>query len=1514
MTAKAEAQSSNTPHVESTSAVYDDRAQPSSTVTSDGLTTYMRYYSGSDAASGNRDAQLPAISTLITGLELADKTPLADAAALQCPKIIDPRQPPLMARLEYLAFDGTATSAAALTLCGYAQSTKDAQSRLMPDTVLVLEGVTVASVEPEAKDWTVSLAPSWSGIKVTLIQSQANTVSGALRSITRTATTWYKDNTARSTQTVTETTYPGKQANTWKLVTTAPLIAGGDAILSQQIQSALSGRLLRESHQDGDGKPVRFSCHEYDTRGRGTRSVVYPYDASAFDSGTITGLKAIEEQRITRTETGSGTWLTTLSPDGRQQRTLYDGMQRAVRREMQREVGDTSEFVLLEESTWGRGEAPEKVKAYDFLPGGLCTHNDKQLQAPTQLHQHFWQAHADPVLKKNSKNEQTLTQQSALALLPDGIQHIRRQQQVNHAAGSVTLSSALWSGHDSSNEAKALRVEELIDARGRNVALKQHVPMEDETVKSREWTTTWDDLDRPLSRTQPDESVVTWSYQGMSAVPTTVSIKAKGKTSQLLGTQTLEGGGNQGDLVTGLVVGDKKGLAYSDRAGRLTGPDGKKLYSKETDSSVEWYIEGKSDSAGSLLASFKFNKLTQSLKAERPAQGTQQSKVTSEALTPLLLGGWHFNRTVHAQQQRQEALVSLRGRVQQAKHANGVSSQAWSGPQGQCDRVVRGSLEYWYEYTALGQCERMTVRDLNTGRNMAVSYRYDKLGNEVERQYRLDDQTKARYVQTWSSIGQLTSKALFRDGKPTPARTETFIYYTSVDGTHDELQKWTVEATSGNEVKDAQGHSIKEQSYQYDVLGNLSECSSTRSNGDVERVTYVYDSDHPTRRARQSTQLTPKGGKAGTLRSLTYTYDDAGRLTLNDREQTLAYSDTGRLRSVTEKNQDTPSSYYEYDENDCLVSQWIATDKQRRVLAYTGDDLCAETWLDTTGKVTRTLTLDEHAGVVIKNRQGTVETQLFILGDPQQAGGDEYWVDAKGGWQHRSLAFTPWGEAPVSSTQAMLSGLGRDGQRLDPATGCAHLGNGYRVYDPRHRAFYQRDSWSPFGAGGLNDRAYCAGGDPVNWHDPSGHIMLSRRDQAESLARLDGAITATQPPVHEAVPWWQWVVLAIVAVVAIALTIATFGSAGPIMAGIGMALCTAITVGASITAAGMAQRQSNPRLSSRLEGAGHIVMGLASLPGMLGGLSALVAGVVVVSTLTSVALDIARLAVEQDNPALAEKLGWASFAATAVGIFATLPSMIKGIGRFLQRLRGLRSSVVSSETVVMTKGKSELLKGSISKSQRDVINSSRTATPPSTPIRSGKVRGTYPVEEQDIGDFIVFRRTGNSSDTAIVHAHGENAIRGGKVSIPENSIYNHYAPQGGTVSSVVGREVTKNTFLGITYKTNGPITTDYGLITVASKTHLAAPTKIVQGGHFTSNYVLSHFESNSAQIRNLVETYAVDIIVPKQAIRSTTLHKMFTQLDTAKLNYKVFEGMHCRASELKGTLLFPLPNLPITIP
>lgn len=64
--------------------------------------------------------------------------------------------------------------------------------------------------------------------------------------------------------------------------------------------------------------------------------------------------------------------------------------------------------------------------------------------------------------------------------------------------------------------------------------------------------------------------------------------------------------------------------------------------------------------------------------------------------------------------------------------------------------------------------------------------------------------------------------------------------------------------------------------------------------------------------------------------------------------------------------------------------------------------------------------------------------------------------------------------------------IGFNGERWAPVSHGYLLGNGYRLYRPILRRFLSADSSSPFGTGGLNTYAYCAG-DPVNRIDPSGH-------------------------------------------------------------------------------------------------------------------------------------------------------------------------------------------------------------------------------------------------------------------------------------------------------------------------------------------------------------------------------------------------------------------------------------------
>lgn len=94
------------------------------------------------------------------------------------------------------------------------------------------------------------------------------------------------------------------------------------------------------------------------------------------------------------------------------------------------------------------------------------------------------------------------------------------------------------------------------------------------------------------------------------------------------------------------------------------------------------------------------------------------------------------------------------------------------------------------------------------------------------------------------------------------------------------------------------------------------------------------------------------------------------------------------------------------------------------------------------------------------------------------------------------VAFTPYGFSALADRR--LAGF--NGQFADALTGCYHLGNGHRVYNPALMRFQRADTLSPFGKGGLNSYAYCAG-DPVNFEDPSGQFLQAFAQAIKGLSR-----------------------------------------------------------------------------------------------------------------------------------------------------------------------------------------------------------------------------------------------------------------------------------------------------------------------------------------------------------------------------------------------------------------------------
>lgn len=86
-----------------------------------------------------------------------------------------------------------------------------------------------------------------------------------------------------------------------------------------------------------------------------------------------------------------------------------------------------------------------------------------------------------------------------------------------------------------------------------------------------------------------------------------------------------------------------------------------------------------------------------------------------------------------------------------------------------------------------------------------------------------------------------------------------------------------------------------------------------------------------------------------------------------------------------------------------------------------------------------------------------------------------------------TFTYAPYGHRAVKDGRFGL--LGFNGELPDTVTEHYLLGNGYRAFNPVLMRFNSPDSLSPFGSGGVNAYAYCAG-DPINRIDPDGHVFI----------------------------------------------------------------------------------------------------------------------------------------------------------------------------------------------------------------------------------------------------------------------------------------------------------------------------------------------------------------------------------------------------------------------------------------
>ncbi|MBV1813993.1 RHS repeat-associated core domain-containing protein [Pseudomonas viridiflava] len=165
---------------------------------------------------------------------------------------------------------------------------------------------------------------------------------------------------------------------------------------------------------------------------------------------------------------------------------------------------------------------------------------------------------------------------------------------------------------------------------------------------------------------------------------------------------------------------------------------------------------------------------------------------------------------------------------------------------------------------------------------------------------------------------------------------------------------------------------------------------------------------------------------------------------------------------------------YRYDPLDRLATRTPLAEAISKVF-YKADVLVTETQ----GGVQRSFVHHDRRPLAQQTLVGTSVDTLLTAADQQHSV-----LSALSAAQQQAIAYSPHGHrAPLNHLP------GFNGEQPDPVTGHYLLGNGYRAYNPVLMRFNRPDKLSPFGKGGLNAYAYCAG-DPVNRNDPSGHELI----------------------------------------------------------------------------------------------------------------------------------------------------------------------------------------------------------------------------------------------------------------------------------------------------------------------------------------------------------------------------------------------------------------------------------------
>ncbi|CAI1963519.1 N-acetylglucosamine-binding protein A [Serratia quinivorans] len=1062
---------------------YNDDDQLIKSVDVDGTVTERRYYADSTTVQTGSDvaALAGAGAKTVTSLRLV------------CPPIPEQEPAPLMTEYRYQRVGDTLIPLA-LTAYGYRTITNNARTQLKPEHVVSLEGVLLGKkgILSPAPGRTQALiqhqhfsetapAPKKEGSNVQVWSStmEQETRLGTECSWLRITRNWEDNPTAEGL--LMRSVTESREGDDSGLENTRSV--------TQVNTTSRYSRCLLGSREEGVEKRFR-----YDGLGRPLLEQTFRHknglkvaSADARPDKEVSTVYTVTPQGIVATLTETG---------GHVYRYLYDGLKKWVVHQVRCPVG--GHYVPLKTRSYNGLREMVNETTWDYLPGGLLRIHEQGERAVM--------SRRDLPERRTITEEKGVTTTVTERLTAEGLQmaqHSTHQVLLGGGVRYTTLAIDI-------RQQRHFEQSQEYDVQGNvvNVSRRRDDGATDDIVITR------DDLGRPIREIRPDGAVLTRRYHGLTQL--VIALKLDDITA---GTQEIVSPAR----VTSRQVGNR---TYQYSATGLTLPDGTTLEEQASDDRLTLTRQAGTTTLETLNVSPAERSLSVSAgsSTERLTLKTQRgSGLTSDVV---------FTQTTPRGTVRAWENRSLSGELLTTHRNDGSRLRRFSGRHQELIRQCQDGLDMLSHYGPDGRVWLTRTTDPDSQVQLEVRTIADGFGQERVRRHRLNGQEVMRTEQRWTAQGQLAEKTCFHHG--VEVRRENYSYDSC-----DRLTGYSCTAQDDNDcpVDEASAMRIRSQTLTWDGMTRLTDCVTLFTTGDSRTQQYEYDDDNPTQCRTIATSWTKGENSITTLpedNSVPLTWNSNGCLTGNEKGQKLAYNARGQLASVSDAA-NRLLTRYAYDGYGRLATQYQAETKQTCELCYDGQgELCGERWYDQDNTLLREVRFGEN-GTEQQVEQGVSKT-LFGLMDSQGVSG-QYQATAPEALTATFTAYGPFGECG----QPLAHCRGYNGERRDPVTGGYHCGNGTRYFSPVLRSFVQPDSESPFGQGGLNEYVYC-GGDGVNRHDPSGHIMMSRWGQNKMLGELNDILRNTQPqPVGSR--WRGLAVSVFTAVVGIALGALTAGAA-----------------------------------------------------------------------------------------------------------------------------------------------------------------------------------------------------------------------------------------------------------------------------------------------------------------------------------------------------------------------------------